>query len=969
VRVQRAIVWELATKELRLFFGSPLAYLVIGAFLGLTLFTFFWVEAFFARNISDVRPMFEGLPVLLIFLCSALTMRMWSEERRSGTIEYLMTLPTSIPELVLGKALACLTLIGVSLLLTLPIPVSVSMLGSLDWGPVLAGYLAAALLSLAYLSIGLFVSARTESQIVSLLIASSLCGFFYLIGANFFVDLYPAAMQEVLRSLGSGSRFESITRGLIDVRDMYFYFSISAVFLVLNVYVLTKQGRSDGGKSRLQMQSRRLTGLLVANFLLVNAWMYPVSSLRFDVTEGRIFSISEPTKSYLAQLKEPLRIRGYFSAKTHPLLAPLSPRLKDLLREYEVAGRGKVRLELIDPADNPELEEEANAKYGIRAVPFQISDRYQASLVNSYFDVLIEYGDEYEVLSFPDLIEVKATSESELDVQLKNPEFDITRSIKRVLFDFQSEGSIFDSVSEEVRFVAYLSEDEKLPEILADFKDDVTAVIDELIKEGDGKLASEIINPEADEGEVALKISEDFGFQPMAASLFDENRFYFYLTLQRDETVVQVPLPESFDKESFRRVVEESMKRFAAGMLKTIVLVAPEQVPEYMRRQMQTAPTNQYNQLTEFLSNDYTVVRNNLTDGVVPSEADMMILLEPKNFSEKQVFAVDQFLMKGGTVFLATSPFVATLSADNLSAARQTSGLEGWLEHQGISSQAVLLMDPQNSAFPVPVTRNVGGFSFQDLVLLDYPFFADLRGAGLNDSSSITRGIPQLTLSWSSPIEVEERETRQTTTLLSSSAGSWITENTDVMPKFSEDGLSEFIPEGELKSRDLGILLEGRFDSFFSGKSSPLLQTDEPKEESEDAENEEEQTEPLVVGSVIERSPESARILVIASNDFLADQTLSMVGSADGTLNLNNIQFIANAVDWALEEENLNSISSRGQFNRTLPNLQESTQALIETVNYGIAILLLLFVWWIFRRNERHRKEIYQERLRELGQE
>ena len=178
----------------------------------------------------------------------------------------------------------------------------------------------------------------------------------------------------------------------------------------------------------------RLTGLLVANFLLVNAWIYPVSSLRFDVTEGRIFSISEPTKSYLAQLKELPRIRGYFSAKTHPLLAPLSPRLKDLLREYEVAGRGKVRLELIDPADDPELEEEANAKYGIRAVPFQISDRYQASLVNSYFDVLIEYGDEYEVLSFPDLIEIKATSESELDVQLKNPEFDITRSISNEYF-------------------------------------------------------------------------------------------------------------------------------------------------------------------------------------------------------------------------------------------------------------------------------------------------------------------------------------------------------------------------------------------------------------------------------------------------------------------------------------------------------------------------------------------------------
>ena len=112
--------------------------------------------------------------------------------------------------------------------------------------------------------------------------------------------------------------------------------------------------------------------------------------MRWDLTEGNQYSISQATKSYLSQLREPLLIRGYFSEKTHPLLGPLVPQLQDLLREYELSADGSIRLELIDPAENPELEDEANTKYGILPVPFQVSDRYQASLVNSYFDVLLQ---------------------------------------------------------------------------------------------------------------------------------------------------------------------------------------------------------------------------------------------------------------------------------------------------------------------------------------------------------------------------------------------------------------------------------------------------------------------------------------------------------------------------------------------------------------------------------------------------
>ena len=139
-------------------------------------------------------------------------------------------------------------------------------------------------------------------------------------------------------------------------------------------------------------------------------------------------------------------LRGYFSAKTHPLLSPLVPQVRDLIREYEVAGEGRVLAEFIDPLSDPEMEVEANEQYGIEPVPFQVADRCQSSIVSSYFNVLVQYGNENVVLGFQDLIDVKAGNDAQLDVQLRNPEHDLTRAIKKVLTAYRAGGNLFDTV-------------------------------------------------------------------------------------------------------------------------------------------------------------------------------------------------------------------------------------------------------------------------------------------------------------------------------------------------------------------------------------------------------------------------------------------------------------------------------------------------------------------------------------------
>ncbi|MGR9046840.1 MAG: ABC transporter permease, partial [Gammaproteobacteria bacterium] len=169
-----ALIRRIADKEVTLFFASPIAYLFLASFAAVTLFIFFWGEAFFSRNIADVRPLFEWMPILLIFLASTLTMRLWSEERRTGTLEHVYTQPVPLWHFVIGKFAGCLFLLVIALAMTLPLPLTVSIIGDLDWGPVWAGYLATFLLGAAYLSIGLFVSARSDNQIVSLISAVAL---------------------------------------------------------------------------------------------------------------------------------------------------------------------------------------------------------------------------------------------------------------------------------------------------------------------------------------------------------------------------------------------------------------------------------------------------------------------------------------------------------------------------------------------------------------------------------------------------------------------------------------------------------------------------------------------------------------------------------------------------------------------------------------------------------------------------
>ncbi len=231
-------IHAIARREIRAYFHSPIAYIVLLLFVVASAFYFFNVEKFFSSNRAEVRGFFKHVPLIFLVLVPGLTMRLWSEEKKLGTLELLMTLPVPKHEYVLGKFFGAWFLVACALLFTLPIPITVGMVGPLDAGPVLGGYLAALLLGGTFVALGLFMSALTENQIVALLGAIILGIALYIPGTETFTQFLSNSEVGFFRSLGIGARFESIERGVVDFRDLLYYVSLIVVFLVANVVVL-----------------------------------------------------------------------------------------------------------------------------------------------------------------------------------------------------------------------------------------------------------------------------------------------------------------------------------------------------------------------------------------------------------------------------------------------------------------------------------------------------------------------------------------------------------------------------------------------------------------------------------------------------------------------------------------------------------------------------------------------------------
>ena len=235
-------VRHILRRELASYFATPIAYVVLVIFLLLANLFAFWFGALYERGQADLTPFFTFMPWLYLFLIPAISMRLWAEERRNGSIELLLTQPVTLWQAVLGKFLAAWLFVGIALLLTFPIWITVNYLGNPDNGAIFAAYLGCFFIAGGFLAVGSFTSSLTRNQLVAFLIAVLICFLLLIAGFPLVTDWFGNWMWQWLVdgivSLSFLAHFENITKGVLDLRDVLYYALVTLFFLLASTVVL-----------------------------------------------------------------------------------------------------------------------------------------------------------------------------------------------------------------------------------------------------------------------------------------------------------------------------------------------------------------------------------------------------------------------------------------------------------------------------------------------------------------------------------------------------------------------------------------------------------------------------------------------------------------------------------------------------------------------------------------------------------
>ena len=235
-------------RELAAYFTTPVAYVFIVIFLTLAGALTFYLGNFFERGQADLQPFFDFHPWLYLFLIPALSMRLWAEERKSGSVELLLTLPITTPQAVLGKFFAAWVFTGIALVLTAPLWITVNFLGAPDNGVIFASYFGSFLMAGAFLSIGAACSALTKSQVIAFVVSAAVCFLFIAMGTRIvqgpIQSALPGWLAQTITSLSFMDHFSSVSRGQVALSDLFFFGSVMVLFLFANT-LLVELNKAD----------------------------------------------------------------------------------------------------------------------------------------------------------------------------------------------------------------------------------------------------------------------------------------------------------------------------------------------------------------------------------------------------------------------------------------------------------------------------------------------------------------------------------------------------------------------------------------------------------------------------------------------------------------------------------------------------------------------------------------------------
>jgi len=434
--------WTIFRRDIGAFFTSPIGYIFMIVYVLMSVGLY--ITSFFTFPVADMRPYFNNLPILLCVFIPAVTMRVWAEERKENTWEMLLTFPMRSWELVAGKFAACFIFYAITLAATFTIPLMLSVLGDPDGGALLGGYVGTLLLGAFFLSIGIFFSGFFKDQIVAFVVTLLACFAIFLMGTNFiagYIDGALPGLGSLLSELvGMTDHYNAFARGVVEVADLLYFVAWTALFLALNVMFI--EGRS---RPKAQVTFAGAVALCLAIGLLFNWLLTGASIVRWDLTEDKIYTVSEASKAILSKVDTPVQVKLYITPrdKMPTGMTQLEQDVTDKLEELRVGSGGKIEYSTVylevanvladankitdedeeEEKDEDKLIEERMLDKGVK--PFSVRAMSEDEVTNKlvYSSIGIGYKDKAEEI----VPQVMPQNLQELEYRLVSTIYKLTR--------------------------------------------------------------------------------------------------------------------------------------------------------------------------------------------------------------------------------------------------------------------------------------------------------------------------------------------------------------------------------------------------------------------------------------------------------------------------------------------------------------------------------------------------------------
>lgn len=808
-------VFTIMKRDLSTYFTSPIGYIYMIVFLAISVGLY--VTSFFTFPVADMRAFFSNLPIILCVFIPAVTMRVWAEERKENTWEMLLTFPMRAWELVVGKFLATLVFYAISLAATCTVPLMLISLGDPDNGALFGGYLGALMLGGFFLAIGIFFSAFFKDQIVAFVVTLLVCFFLFLVGTTFIAGYIDAVFPEGSLLAGAGSmlaellgilsHYEAFTRGVLEIGDLLFFLAWTVLFLVLNVMYIEGRGRPAA-----KMTFAGAVGLCVAIGLLFN-WLVAGESLgRFDMTEDKIYTVSEASTEILGALTAPVQVKYYVTPKQKmPAgLTQLEQDVSDKIQELSVASGGKIEFTVVpmeaanviaDPlSDDPENEEEAIEKRMLEkgVQPFSVQAIGDDGVTNKfvYSSLGVGYKDKKEEIIAPIMPETLTN----LEYQLVNTVYKLTR--------------------EKPAVVALVAPKEALN-----------------------------IDPQMRQ-----------------------------LLMQMGQRV-----PESEDPYEILQMVLEQEK--------------------------------------------YQVERVELTaDSPLPEEYDTLVVVNPRNFNERQLWEINRALHSGKSVVMAVQQYEwdyqMTGNGLTLSRRDENPGVNPLLEKYGLGVSDDILMDANHEALTIQTNSLAALLGGGQTIKL--PMQIMVNTENMSDDVSITSNIGDIFYLWGTALEINEDKLKElgleAWTLMHSSDRAW-TVAADA--QLTEQTFA--VPASGLEQYPLMAMVTGQFPDAYAGEPRPAWPQPQPQPGMPPPPPPADEPEASPV------TPAPGKLVLIGCSEQFRKNFLQQ----------GNLDLFMNSVDAVTLGEQLVNVRGNKPINRTIAKLAPAQRNRWRLINYALGPVII----------------------------